>query len=69
MAATRGSAPVRRRRPVRSTASGSSVAMTLGSITGTVIGGVLLGIVPSLVLIPLLVLLLVFSAIKVWNHD
>ena len=45
------------------------VAMAAGSVTGTVIGGLLLNIVPSLLLVPFLAVLLVLSAVKVWNHE
>ena len=42
--------------------------MTLGSIAGAVLGGLLLGPVPAGVLVPALALLLVLSAVKVWQH-
>lgn len=44
------------------------LAMSAGSIVGAVIGGALVGIVPALVLIPILVILLLASAVKVWQH-
>ncbi len=44
------------------------LTMTAGSILGTLIGGALLGVVPSTFIIPALVLVLLLSAIKVWNH-
>jgi uncharacterized membrane protein YfcA len=43
--------------------------MGAGSVAGTVVGGALLGIIPSVVLIPVLALLLVVSAVKVWQHS
>lgn len=42
--------------------------MAAGSIIGTFIGGQLLGLVPSYVLLPALALILVISAVKVWQH-
>ena len=42
--------------------------MAAGSIVGTYIGGRLLGIVPDGVLLPMLSLILVISAVKVWQH-
>lgn len=42
--------------------------MAAGSILGTFIGGLLLGIVPSVVLLPGLALILIISAVKVWQH-
>jgi uncharacterized protein len=42
--------------------------MAAGSILGTFLGARLLGIVPNSILLPLLALILVFSAIKVWQH-
>lgn len=44
------------------------LAMAGGSIVGTIIGGVLVGVVSAGVLIPMLALLLIASAIKVWQH-
>jgi uncharacterized membrane protein YfcA len=44
------------------------LVMATGSIIGTFIGGQLLGIVPSLVLLPVLALILLISAVKVWQH-
>lgn len=45
------------------------LAMAAGSILGALVGGLLLGVVPSAVLVPLLSLLLVISALKVWQHE
>lgn len=42
--------------------------MALGSIVGAFLGGQLLGIVPANVLLPMLSLILVISAVKVWQH-
>ncbi len=42
--------------------------MGAGSVVGTFLGGRLLGIVPSAVLVPILATILVWSALKVWNH-
>jgi uncharacterized protein len=42
--------------------------MTLGSIVGTFIGGQLLGLIPSEFLLPALAIILLLSAIKVWQH-
>ena len=42
--------------------------MTVGSIAGTIAGALLLGVIPNLVLIPALALLLVLSAVKLWQH-
>lgn len=42
--------------------------MAAGSILGTFIGGLLLGIVPDAVLLPTLALILLISAVKVWQH-
>lgn len=44
------------------------VAMAAGSVTGAVGGGLLLIVVPDLILAPLLALLLLVSALKVWQH-
>lgn len=44
------------------------IIMAAGSILGTFIGRVLLGIVPSIVPLPGLALILINSAIKVWQH-
>ena len=44
------------------------LAMAAGSVLGTVVGGLLLGVVPGLVLVPLLAALLVYSAVRVWEH-
>lgn len=44
------------------------LVMAAGSIAGSFIGGRLLGLVPSSVLQPLLAVILVLSAVKVWNH-
>jgi uncharacterized membrane protein YfcA len=42
--------------------------MALGSLVGAFIGGCLLGIVPTETLLPLLAVILVISAVKVWQH-
>jgi len=42
--------------------------MAVGSMAGAYLGGLLLGIVPGAVLLPLLALILVVSAVKVWQH-
>lgn len=44
------------------------LVMALGSLAGSFIGGQLLGIVPAGLLLPLLAVILVLSAIKVWQH-
>lgn len=44
------------------------LVMALGSVVGTFLGGQLLGIVPGVVLLPLLAAILIFSAVKVWQH-
>lgn len=44
------------------------IIMAAGSILGTFIGGLLLGIVPDTVLLPALALILIISAVKVWQH-
>ena len=44
------------------------LVMALGSLAGSFIGGQLLGIVPAGLLLPLLTVILVLSAIKVWQH-
>jgi uncharacterized membrane protein YfcA len=44
------------------------LVMAAGSILGSFIGGRLLGLVPSAVLLPLLAVILVLSALKVWQH-
>lgn len=47
---------------------GFILLMAAGSIVGTFIGGKLLGVVPSGILLPLLALILLISAVKVWQH-
>lgn len=44
------------------------LTMAAGSIIGTLIGGQLLGVVPSTVLLPVLTVILLISALKVWQH-
>lgn len=44
------------------------LTMAAGSIIGTFIGGQLLGLVPGYMLLPALALILVISAVKVWQH-
>jgi uncharacterized membrane protein YfcA len=44
------------------------LVMAIGSIVGTFIGGRLLGLIPSSLLIPALAVVLVLSAVKVWQH-
>src|ERR1700719_2125232 len=44
------------------------LVMAAGSIVGSFIGGRLLGLVPNAVLLPLLAVILVLSALKVWQH-
>jgi uncharacterized protein len=44
------------------------LVMAAGSILGSFIGGRLLGLVPNAVLLPLLAVILVLSALKVWQH-
>ena len=44
------------------------LVMAAGSIFGSYIGGRLLGVVPNAVLLPLLAIILVLSAMKVWQH-
>ena len=47
---------------------GFVLIMAAGSIAGSFIGGRLLGLVPSAVLLPLLGVILVLSAVRVWQH-
>lgn len=44
------------------------LVIAAGSILGSFIGGRLLGLVPNSVLLPLLAVILVLSALKVWQH-
>lgn len=44
------------------------LVMAVGSIMGSFIGGKLLGIVPEYILLPMLSLILMASAVKVWQH-
>lgn len=44
------------------------IVMAAGSVVGTFIGGLLLGVIPDAVLLPALAVILVFSAIKIWQH-
>jgi uncharacterized membrane protein YfcA len=44
------------------------LSMAAGSIAGALAGGLLLGVVPSKVLVPLLAIVLVPSAVKIWQH-
>ncbi len=44
------------------------MVMAAGSIVGTFVGGLLLGIIPSAILIPGLSIILLISAVKVWQH-
>lgn len=44
------------------------LVMAAGSIFGTFVGGSLLGLVPSAVLLPGLAVILLISAVKVWQH-
>lgn len=44
------------------------VVMAAGSIVGAFIGGHLLGLVPNVVLLPALAIILLISAVKVWQH-
>lgn len=43
-------------------------AMAAGSVAGTLLGGLMAGEVPVGVIVPLVVVLLLASAVKVWNH-
>ncbi len=45
------------------------LVMAAGSIIGTFIGGKLLGIVPNQILLPALAVLLLISAVRVWQHQ
>ena len=45
-----------------------AVMMAGGSVAGALLGGLLLGAVPADVVVPALALLLVVSAVKVWQH-
>ena len=45
------------------------LVMAAGSILGTYAGGHLLGLVPNAVLLPGLAVILVISAVKVWQHS
>ncbi len=44
------------------------LVMAAGSIVGSFIGSRLLGLVPNTVLLPVLAIILVLSAVKVWQH-
>jgi uncharacterized membrane protein YfcA len=44
------------------------LAMASGSVVGTFLGGQLLGIIPSGILLPGLALILLISAVRVWQH-
>jgi uncharacterized membrane protein YfcA len=44
------------------------LVMAAGSIVGTFIGGLLLGMVPNALLLPALAVILLISAVKVWQH-
>lgn len=44
------------------------VVMAAGSIVGAFVGGHLLGLVPNVVLLPVLAIILLISAVKVWQH-
>ena len=44
------------------------MVMAAGSVVGSFIGGLLLGVVPSATLLPILAVILVISAVKVWQH-
>lgn len=54
---------------VLSANKGFLIAMAAGSVGGVVVGGLLLSVVPSLLIVPLLAVLLVVSAIKVWQQE
>jgi uncharacterized membrane protein YfcA len=43
-------------------------AMATGSIVGSYIGGQLLGVVPSEVMLPMLSVILLASAVRVWQE-
>jgi uncharacterized membrane protein YfcA len=45
------------------------LVMAAGSIVGTFIGGLLLGMVPNALLLPALAVMLLISAVKVWQHS
>lgn len=42
--------------------------MAAGSVVGAYLGGRLLGVMPGTVLLPFLALILVLSAVRIWNH-
>ncbi|MFH0974579.1 MAG: sulfite exporter TauE/SafE family protein [Spirochaetota bacterium] len=44
------------------------VLMVIGSLCGSFIGGLLLNIIPTSMLLPLLSVILLISAVKIWNH-
>lgn len=44
------------------------VKMAAGSIAGALVGGLLVGVIPDAVLIPGLAVILLISAVKVWNE-
>jgi uncharacterized membrane protein YfcA len=44
------------------------IVMAVGSIAGSFVGAALLGIVPGAVLLPMLAIILLISAVKVWQH-
>ncbi|MDI4664682.1 sulfite exporter TauE/SafE family protein, partial [Xanthobacter autotrophicus] len=44
------------------------VIMAAGSVAGSLLGGQLLGLVPSEILLPGLAVILLVSAVKVWQH-
>ncbi len=48
---------------------GFLAVMAVGSIAGAFIGGLLLGTIPSALLLPTLAVILVFSAVKIWQHS
>jgi uncharacterized protein len=48
---------------------GFVLLMAIGSIVGTFLGAHLLRIVPGGILLPVLAIVLVVSAVKVWQHD
>jgi len=47
---------------------GFVIIMAIGSIVGSFIGAMLLGVVPGSVLLPALAVILLISAVKVWQH-
>ena len=48
---------------------GFVLAMAAGSVVGTIAGGLLVGVISAAVIAPLVIVLLLASAMKVWQHS